>query len=90
LSGLVSPDAIFIGGGATEDGVLDAAIAALRTGGRLVVNAVTLDTEATLISRHGAFGGTLTRIALSRADQLGDKIGWRPALPVTQWVWIKP
>jgi precorrin-6Y C5,15-methyltransferase (decarboxylating) len=90
LAGLVSPDAIFIGGGATEDGVLDAAIAALRTGGRLVVNAVTLDTEATLISRHGAFGGTLTRIALSRADQLGDKIGWRPALPVTQWVWIKP
>ena len=52
LAGLATPDAVFVGGGASEAGVLDAAIAALRPGGRLVVNAVTLQTEAELIARH--------------------------------------
>jgi precorrin-6B C5,15-methyltransferase / cobalt-precorrin-6B C5,C15-methyltransferase len=90
LEGLPQPDAIFVGGGASNPGVLDAAIAALRGGGRLVVNAVTLETESSLIARHAALGGTLTRIAVARADAIGGKTGWRPALPVTQWVWIKP
>jgi len=90
LEGLPQPDAVFIGGGASDPGVLDAAIATLRRGGRLVVNAVTLDTEAALIARHARLGGELTRIAITRADQLGAKTGWRPALPVTQWVWTKP
>jgi precorrin-6B C5,15-methyltransferase / cobalt-precorrin-6B C5,C15-methyltransferase len=90
LAGLTTPDAIFIGGGASADGVLDTAIAALRPGGRLVVNAVTLETEAALIARHTASGGTLTRIAVSRANSVGEKTTWRPALPVTQWVWVKP
>ena len=89
LSGLPTPDAIFIGGGSGE-GVLDAAMAALRPGGRLVVNAVTLETEAALNARHASLGGTLTRIDVSRADRIGDKTAWRPALPVTQWVWVKP
>ena len=35
-------------------------------------------------------GGELVRIALSRADSVGTKTGWRPAMPVTQWVWTKP
>ncbi len=74
----------------SDAGVLDAAVAALRPGGRLVVNAVTLETEAALIARHGSLGGTLTRIAVSRADSVGGKTGWRPAMPVTQWVWVKP
>ena len=52
LTELATPDAIFVGGGASETGVLDAAIAALRPGGRLVANAVTLETEAELIARH--------------------------------------
>jgi len=90
LSELPTPDAIFVGGGASAEGVLDAAIAALRPGGRLVANAVTLDTEATLIGRHAALGGTLTRIAVSRADPVGEKTGWRASMPVTQWVWVKP
>jgi precorrin-6Y C5,15-methyltransferase (decarboxylating) len=88
LEGLATPDAIFIGGGASD--TLDAAIAALRPGGRLIVNAVTLETEAWLIERHARLGGTLTRIAISRAEQLGGKTGWRAAMPVTQWVWVKP
>ena len=84
------PDAIFIGGGARDAGVLDAAVAALRGGGRLVVNAVTLETEALLIAGHATRGGTLTRIAIERAEPIGQMTTWRPALPVTQWVWVKP
>jgi len=90
LADLAAPHAIFIGGGASEDGVLDEAIAALRPRGRLVVNAVTLETEARLAARHAELGGTLTRIEISRAEQIGRKTGWRPAMPVTQWAWVKP
>jgi precorrin-6Y C5,15-methyltransferase (decarboxylating) len=90
LGGLAMPDAIFVGGGASDPGVLDAAVAALRPGGRLVANAVTLETEAVLIARHAALGGELIRIAIARADLVGTKAGWRPAMPVTQWAWVKP
>jgi precorrin-6Y C5,15-methyltransferase (decarboxylating) len=90
LGGLPPPDAVFIGGGAAHPGVLDAAIAALAPGGRLVVNAVTLETEAVLIARRAALGGDLIRIAVTRAETVGRKSGWRPALPVTQWAWTKP
>jgi precorrin-6Y C5,15-methyltransferase (decarboxylating) len=84
-----SPHAIFVGGGCS-DAVIDAAIAALRPCGRLVVNAVTLETEALLIARHQEHGGTLIRIAIERAEPLGRMTTWRPALPVTQWTWVKP
>jgi precorrin-6B C5,15-methyltransferase / cobalt-precorrin-6B C5,C15-methyltransferase len=90
LANLPAPDAIFVGGGAGEPGLLDAAIAALRSGGRLVVNAVTLESEALLIARHAAFGGELIRIAISRAATVGSKTAWRPALPIMQWTWTKP
>jgi precorrin-6Y C5,15-methyltransferase (decarboxylating) len=90
LAGLATPDAVFVGGGASGSGVLDTAIAALRPGGRLVVNAVTLDTEKELIARHAALGGTLTRIEIARAEAVGTKTGWRAAMPVTQWTWVKP
>jgi precorrin-6B C5,15-methyltransferase / cobalt-precorrin-6B C5,C15-methyltransferase len=90
LGDLPSPDAIFVGGGAGDIGLLDAAARALRPRGRLVVNAVTLETEALLLSRHSVLGGELLRIAISRAERLGDKTAWRPALPVTQWRWTKP
>jgi precorrin-6B C5,15-methyltransferase / cobalt-precorrin-6B C5,C15-methyltransferase len=93
LTSLSRPDAIFIGGGATEPGVIEAAQAALKSGGRLVINAVTLDCEALLLRCHESFGGSLTRMAISRADPLGAGarvLGWRPAMPITQWVWNKP
>ncbi len=90
LSGLEAPDAIFVGGGASDAGVLDTAARALRAGGRLVVNAITLATESLLLARHAALGGDLTRIAIARADALGKTTTWRPALPVTQWLWTKP
>ncbi len=90
LAALAAPDAVFVGGGASDGCVLDAASRALRSGGRLVVNAVTLETEALLLARHAALGGELTRIAISRVEALGKMKAWRPALPVTQWVWTKP
>jgi precorrin-6Y C5,15-methyltransferase (decarboxylating) len=90
LSAQATPDAIFVGGGASDPGVLDAAARALRPGGRLVVNAVTLETEALLLARHSALGGELIRIAISRAEPVGKKTGWRAAMPVTQWLWTKP
>jgi precorrin-6Y C5,15-methyltransferase (decarboxylating) len=55
-----------------------------------VVNAVTLETEALLLARHIASGGELIRIVISRADAIGEKTGWRAAMPVTQWLWTKP
>jgi len=88
LASLPKPDAIFIGGGAND--ALDTARSMLRRGGRLVVNAVTLGTEALLLARNGALGGELTRLAITRADAVGTKTGWRSARPVTQWTWIKP
>jgi precorrin-6Y C5,15-methyltransferase (decarboxylating) len=88
FAGLAQPDAVFIGGGAA--GVLDAAVAALRPRGRLVVNAVTIETEALLMLRHATLGGELTRVAIARVEPMGSTQAWRPALPVTRWVWEKP
>lgn len=90
LEGLDPPHAVFVGGGASDPGVLDAAIAALPAGGRLVVNAVTLETEALLIARHAGTGGVLTRLLVERAGPVGAMTAWRPALPVVQWSWVKP
>jgi precorrin-6Y C5,15-methyltransferase (decarboxylating) len=90
LTTLEPPHAVFIGGGGGEGGVFEVVARALRPGGRLVINAVTLETETQLLARHAAFGGELVRIALSRAEPLGGKSGWRPAMPVTQWRWNKP
>ena len=90
LRALPEPDAVFVGGGVGSPAVLEAALGALRPGGRLVANAVTLESEAALLARHAALGGRLTRIALGRAEPLAGMTAWRPAMPVTQWVWEKP
>lgn len=90
LAGLERPDAVFIGGGGSDEGVLHVAIAALKPGGRLVANAVTLEMEAMLLAQHAERGGELVRIAVSRASPIGSMNGWRPAMPVTQWSWVKP
>jgi precorrin-6Y C5,15-methyltransferase (decarboxylating) len=90
LADLPAPDAVFIGGGASEAGVFDAAWAALKPGGRLVINAVTLETETLLGSLYVEHGGTLRRLAVSRLEPVGGMHGWRAAMPVTQWVVTKP
>ena len=89
LAGLPTPDAIFIGGGSTVEGVIDAAWAALPLGGRLVVNGVTIETQAELTRRFRAQGGDLKTIQISYADPVGGFHGMRPALPVTQWSVVK-
>ena len=90
LAGLPQPDAIFIGGGGSEPGVFDAAVEALKFGGRLVANAVTLEMEAVLLAAHVKLGGDLIRLEVSRAAPIGSMSGWKPAMPVTQWSWVKP
>jgi precorrin-6Y C5,15-methyltransferase (decarboxylating) len=89
LAGLPGPDAVFIGGGVTMDGVVAACWEALPVGGRLVANAVTLESEHALSTWHARLGGTLTRLAVERAGPLGDFTAWRPALPVTQLAVVK-
>lgn len=88
LEGLEAPDAIFIGGGLSEE-VFAAAWAALKPLGRLVANAVTLESEAQLIALYRAHGGTLAKIAVSRAEPVGRLTGWKPHMAVTQWSLIK-
>jgi precorrin-6Y C5,15-methyltransferase (decarboxylating) len=65
----------------------------LRTSGRLVVNAVTLETESVLLKYQSQCGGSLTRIEISRAGPVGGEhahmTGWRPARPIVQWTWVK-
>ncbi len=90
LAALPQPNAIFIGGGGTEPGVMETSIAALPSGGRLVANAVTTQMEALLLARQAELGGQLTRIAIDRAAPIGGMTGWRPAMPITQWSWTKP
>ena len=85
LKGLPTPDAVFVGGGASREGVLDTVWQALPPGGRLVVNSVTLETEAILICRQARHGGALLRLAVERAGPVGDLSGWRAAMPVVQW-----
>jgi len=90
LAGLPAPDAVFIGGGLTRDGIIDTALAALPPGGRLVANAVTLESEAVLAAWYAKLGGELTRIAVNRAAPLGGFTGWRAMMPVTLWSVVKP
>lgn len=84
------PDAIFIGGGVTTPGILEGCWEALLGGGRIVVNAVTIESEALLVTWQAAVGGTLRRFQIDHAEPLGSMTAWRPALPVTQWIADKP
>jgi precorrin-6B C5,15-methyltransferase / cobalt-precorrin-6B C5,C15-methyltransferase len=85
LDGLPAPDAVFVGGGATVRGVLECCWERLRPGGRLVVHAVTLETEGVVTSWCRRVGGELTRVSLEHAEPLGSFTGWRPARSVVQW-----
>jgi precorrin-6B C5,15-methyltransferase / cobalt-precorrin-6B C5,C15-methyltransferase len=90
LTGLERPDAIFIGGGVTRDGVLDTCWAQLKPGGRLIANAVTLQSEMTLMAWREQHGGELTRIHIAQAQPLGEFDTWRQALPITLLDVVKP
>jgi len=98
LAGLPEPDVVFVGGGLTRDGVFDACLDALRPGGRLVANAVTVQTEALLAAAHAGHGGELVRVQVAVAEPIGRGTaapggagfhGWRPSMPVTIWTYEK-
>ncbi|MFJ4414922.1 MULTISPECIES: precorrin-6y C5,15-methyltransferase (decarboxylating) subunit CbiE [unclassified Streptomyces] len=86
LTGLPTPDAVFIGGGLTAPGLLDACWAALPEGGRLVANTVTLESEAVLSAARKRYGGELVRLSVAHAVPVGGFTGWRQAMPLTQWL----
>ncbi|KUL36018.1 precorrin-6Y methyltransferase [Streptomyces sp. NRRL F-4489] len=90
LDGLPVPDAVFIGGGLTAPGLLDACWDALPPGGRIVANTVTLESEALLTEWYRRHGGELVRLAVAHAVPVGGFTGWRQAMPVTQWSAVKP
>lgn len=89
FGGLEPPSAIFIGGGLTQPGLLDACLGALAAGGRLVVNAVTAESEAVLTQAYSRLGGQLRRFQHYHGEPLGGFTGWRPQMPVTQWAMMK-
>jgi precorrin-6Y C5,15-methyltransferase (decarboxylating) len=90
LRGRAPPDAVFIGGDVANTALFDACWAALRPGGRLVTNAVTLDGEAALYARQARLGGELVRLDIAVLDRIGAERVLRPRLPVTQWLAVKP
>lgn len=90
LAPLRPPDAVFIGGGLTTPGLIDACWEALLPGGRIVANAVTLEGEQAVIAARAEHGGELTRIAIAHAEPLGTFTAWRDQLPVVQWAATKP
>jgi precorrin-6B C5,15-methyltransferase / cobalt-precorrin-6B C5,C15-methyltransferase len=90
LSDLATPDAIFVGGGASRPGVLQRCLDALRGGGRIVVHGVTVETEAVLAAAYAQHGGELTRMHVEHAAPVGSFTGWTPGRAVTQWAFTKP
>ena len=90
LADLAMPDAIFLGGGAADDGVMAAAWQALRPGGRLVANVVTLEGEMHLYDLQEKHGGELLRVEISRLEPVGKFRALKPKMPVVQWRVTKP
>jgi precorrin-6Y C5,15-methyltransferase (decarboxylating) len=88
FAGLERPDAVFIGGGLSE-AVFDAAWAQLKPLGRLVANAVTIESEQAMLALRERHGGELAKIQVARAEAVGRLSGWKPAMAVTQWSLVK-
>ena len=90
LADIAPPDAVFIGGGISEQGVFEGAWSKLKSGGRLVANVISLEGEARLIDLFNRHGGELVRVSVSRIEPVGRMHGWRQAMQVTQWRVTKP
>jgi precorrin-6B C5,15-methyltransferase / cobalt-precorrin-6B C5,C15-methyltransferase len=88
LASLPRPNAVFVGGGGNTE-ILDRSWAALRPGGRLVVHAVTQETEMILVDSWRRYGGELSRLSVEHLEPIGRYHGWRPARAVVQWSSIK-
>lgn len=90
FDGAAAPSAIFIGGGLTQPGLLDACLEQLASGGRLVANAVTVESEAVVAQAYSRLGGRLQRFQHYQGESLGGFTSWGPQRPVTQWTLAKP
>jgi precorrin-6B C5,15-methyltransferase / cobalt-precorrin-6B C5,C15-methyltransferase len=90
FANLPTPDAIFIGGGLTAEGVFEACWNALPSGGRLVVNGVTIESERLILNQQAILGGELIRISIERTYAIGRFLGWKALSPIVQWNIIKP
>jgi precorrin-6B C5,15-methyltransferase / cobalt-precorrin-6B C5,C15-methyltransferase len=90
LAGLDAPSAVFVGGALATGGLLETVWDALTPGGRLVANAVTVESEQTLFQARARWGGDLVRLDVSHAKPIGGFTAWRPALPIVQWSVEKP
>lgn len=88
LADLPRPDAVFIGGGASE-ALLSRLWNLIPPGTRLVMNAVTLETEALVLDWSTRHGGQLLKVELSEPAAVGRKRAWRAALPILQWSVIR-
>jgi precorrin-6Y C5,15-methyltransferase (decarboxylating) len=86
FEGAAQPQVIFVGGGLTAPGMVEACLAQLPAGGRLVVNAVTVESEALLMNWYARLGGELRRFQHYQGEPLGGFTGWRPQMPITQWL----
>ena len=92
LLGLKKPNAIFIGGGLSGNNgieIIEKSINSLLPNGRLVINAVTIETEILLINNCKKYGGDLTKIAVSKVKKVGSSIAWDDYMPVVQWSYHK-
>ncbi|MEM7215753.1 MAG: precorrin-6y C5,15-methyltransferase (decarboxylating) subunit CbiE [Pseudomonadota bacterium] len=89
LKSLPQPDAVFIGGGLTTEDVFETCWDALRDTGRMVANAVTVESEAKLLKLQHQYGGDLARFSVQQAEPVGRFKGWKPLMPVTQWSVVK-
>jgi precorrin-6Y C5,15-methyltransferase (decarboxylating) len=89
FAGAPEPAVVFVGGGLTRDGLLEACLERLPVGGRLVANVVTVESEVVVSQWYSRLGGELRRFQHHRGEPVGGFTGWRPAMPVTQWVVTK-
>ena len=89
LAGLSAPAVVFVGGGVSASGLLEACWAALPMGGRMVVNAVTIESEVRLLAWQRTHGGALTRLSVTRLRSMGRLKAWEPLAPVTQYQAVK-
>lgn len=90
LTDLPTPEVVFVGGGVSEPAVMDRALDALRSGGRLVANAVTIEAQSNLMRLYEKHGGELVLLQHAQTAPVGRFSGWRSAMPVVQWRWTKP
>ena len=90
LAGQPSPDAVFIGGGVSDEAIFAAVWPRLTPGGMLVANTVTLEGNARLAALQQSHGGDLVGIDIAYLEQLGSRRGLRPRMPVLQWRVQKP